>query len=122
MDTYAKRLAAAKLSLQAAQARMTKTENKKRRNVTYTDGQQVLLSTKNLPLKGSKKLVPKWIGPFPIERMIHPVAARLTLPEGYRFHNVFHVSLLRPYHLDGTVQPPQPPEIDPEATTPPHGL
>jgi len=26
-------------------------------------------------------------------------------------HNVFHVSLLKPYHDDGTVQPPPPPEL-----------
>ncbi len=39
----------------------------------------MLLSTKNLASRGTKKLMPKWIGPFPIEAMINPVAARLTL-------------------------------------------
>ena len=88
-DTYAQRLAAAKAALQAAQARMHKTEDQKRRDVVFEEGQQVLLSTKNLTRLGSRKLMPKWIGPFPIEKMINPVAARFTLPEDYRFHNVF---------------------------------
>jgi hypothetical protein len=31
-----------------------------------------------------------------------------------RIHDVFHISLLKPYHSDGTVQPPPPIEIDGE--------
>ena len=28
-----------------------------------------------------------------------------------RIHDVFHVSLLKPYHRDGCVEPPPPPEL-----------
>ena len=51
-------------------------------------------------------------------KMINPVAARLTLPPEYRFHNVFHVSLLRHYRTDGTVQPPKAVDFDPGTTRP----
>ena len=43
------------------------------------------------------KLMPKWIGPFTVERMVGNAAARLILPHTMRCHNVFHVSLLKPY-------------------------
>ena len=57
-----------------------------------------MLHTKNLKLAGHpvKKLAPRWIGPFTVEKVVNPVAMRLHLPESYRCHNVFHVSLLKP--------------------------
>lgn len=36
----------------------------------------------------------------------------------YRIHNVFHVSLLRHYRSDGTVQPPMPSALDPQTSIP----
>ena len=121
-DTYAERLATAKRCMEEAQLRAKLYRDKHRKHVEYSEGQYVLLSTKNLASqRGTKKLMPKWIGPFPIEAMINPVAARLTLPPEYRFHNVFHVSLLRPYRSDGApVEPPKtvPVLIDPGTTQP----
>jgi hypothetical protein len=69
----------------------------------------VLLSTRNIQLHGTKKLLPRFV-----TQKVSPVAYRLALPEGYRIHNVFHVSLLKPYHDNGTVQPPPPELIDGE--------
>ena len=36
------------------------------------------------------------------------MAYQLQLPDALRIHDVFHVSLLRPYQSDGPVQPPPP--------------
>ncbi|XP_059067878.1 uncharacterized protein LOC131858603 [Cryptomeria japonica] len=51
-------------------------------------------------VKGSK-LVPQFVGPFKILGQIGHVASRLALPPSLsRIYNVFHVSILRLYHLD----------------------
>ena len=73
----------------------------------------VLLSTKNARLKtvGSKKLLPRWSGPFPVEKRVGAVAYALRLPEHLKWHPVFHVSLLRKYADGGRVQPPPPPDL-----------
>jgi transposase InsO family protein len=59
----------------------------------------LLLSTKNLKLKlPSRKLTPRYIGPFRVLQRVGNQAYRLALPEQYsRIHNVFHVSLLEPW-------------------------
>lgn len=52
--------------------------------------------------KGSK-LVPHFVGPFEILERIEPVSYYLALPPSLsRIHDDFHVSVLRPYHLDVT--------------------
>ena len=70
------------------------------------------MSTKYLNLKHSeksRKLLPKWIGPFEVVQVVGPVAYKLKMNPGWRVHPVFHVSLLEPYREDGRVQPPPPP-------------
>ena len=47
------------------------------------------------------KLAPKRFGPFKISRVLSPVVYQLTLPIQWkqrRIHDVFHASLLTPYH------------------------
>ena len=63
-----KSLSIAKLSLKAAQDRQKSFADQKRQDVVYEVGQQVLLSTRNFRLAnpGSRKLLPKWVGPFQI--------------------------------------------------------
>ncbi|XP_073782014.1 uncharacterized protein [Danio rerio] len=64
---------------------------------TYSPGQWVWLSTRDLCLKlPCKKLSPRYVGPFQIERQISPVSFRFTLPKHYRISPTFHVSLLKP--------------------------
>lgn len=101
--------------LEAAQQRQKAYADQHRRELTFAVGTQVLLSTKHLALKnpGTKKLMPKWVGPFEVTRAVGNVAYKLNLPVNMKVHPVFHVSLLKPYRSDGRVQPPPPP-IDTE--------
>ena len=64
----------------------------------YCRGDLVMLSAQNLSLKlPSRKLAPRFIGPFKVLDRIGTQAYRLALPEKYDIHNVFHVSLLEPF-------------------------
>jgi hypothetical protein len=89
----------AKQHLKAAQDRMQTYVNQRRKDVVYNEGDMVLLSTANLRTKeGVRKLMPRWVGPFEVREMVGKVAVRLHLSTGYdRLHNVFHVSLVKPY-------------------------
>jgi hypothetical protein len=67
------------------------------------------MSTKNMMLKHaerSRKLMPRWVGPFKVLQKVGNLAYRLEMNPGWRIHPVFHVSLLEPYRSDGRVQPP----------------
>jgi hypothetical protein len=44
------------------------------------------------------KLKPKQYGPFKVIREISPVAYQLRLPTAWGIHDIFHASLLLPYH------------------------
>jgi Chromo (CHRromatin Organisation MOdifier) domain len=100
----------AKKHMEAAQQRQKAFADRKRQDVSYPLGMEVLLSTKNIKLKspGTRKLLPKWIGPFKIIKKVGAVAYKLELPESMKIHDVFHVSLLKEYHDDGSRQPAQP--------------
>ncbi|XP_060114520.1 EF-hand calcium-binding domain-containing protein 6 [Heteronotia binoei] len=59
-------------------------------------------------------LTARFIGPFPIEAQINPVAFRLRLPAHLRIHPVFHRSLLQPAAApdpNRDVPPPPPPPV-----------
>ncbi len=51
------------------------------------------------------KLLPKRYGPFKITDVISKVVYRLELPPQWKVHNVFHASLLSPYHETTTHGP-----------------
>jgi len=107
-------LSQAKLCLQAAQQRQKAYYDAKRRDVSFAEGEEVLLCTKNINMRrhgdtgSTPKLLPKWIGPFKVAAVIGKGAYRLELPHNMKIHDVFHVSLLKPFRSDGRVQPPDP--------------
>ena len=107
--------------LRSAQDRQKSYADEKRRPHEFKEGDSVLLSSKNFRMKkGVRKLSPLFLGPYPIQEMVGPNAARLALsPSMSRFHPVFHVSLLKPYHAEKGYQPPQQsPELVDTSTEP----
>lgn len=73
--------------------------NRKHQPRAFSVGDQVLLSTKNLTLSvPKKKMGLRFLGPFRVLDAVGSQAYRLALPTKYRIHNVFHVSLLEPWH------------------------
>jgi hypothetical protein len=77
-------------------------------------GDLVTIDVRNMKTKRpSKKLNHTKIGPVKILKKIGTRAFRMVLPTAIEVHNVFHVSLLEPYHklgIPGCHQPPPPPE------------
>jgi hypothetical protein len=109
---FHERMAKAKRLTQGAQDRQKAYADKGRCELKLEVGDKVLLSTKYLNLKSGttavNKLLPQWIGPFDILAAVGSAAYKLQLPPSLPVHNVFHVSLLKPYHPSGSVQPPLP--------------
>ena len=69
--------------LQRAQNRQSKHADHHRRDVSFEKGDEVLLSTTNITLKhpGTRKLLPRWIGPFTILDRVGKLAYHLDLRE-----------------------------------------
>jgi hypothetical protein len=89
----------------AAQSRQKSYADVRRRDLEFAVGDQVLLRVS--PTKGvvrfgvSKKLSPRYIGPFTILARVGSLAYRLHLPDSMAgVHPVFHVSMLRKFLRD----------------------
>jgi hypothetical protein len=92
----------AKNNLLKAQQRQTQYANQSRRDRMFSVGDRVWLSTANLAAGDRPtKLLPRYLGPYTIKRVINPVAYQLDLPASVRIHNVIHVSRLRAF-VDGS--------------------
>lgn len=82
--------------LASAQTKDKKYADRKRFPEThYKLGNKVWLNTKHLRIKGNTSLQPKFVGLYPIIKIVNPVAMKLQLPAAWHIHPVFHVSLLR---------------------------
>lgn len=73
----------------------------------FAAGDKVFLRVKphksSISFGKSSKLAPRYVGPFDVLEVINPVAYRLALPPALaQIHNVFHVSLLKPYNADAS--------------------
>ena len=109
-DRITSAVAAAKHHLGRARNRQKKYTKAKRSHLSFAEGDQVMLQTRHLNLARwpSRKLFPLWIGPFLVLKQIGPVSYELELPRHWRIHDVFHVSLLKPYRDNGQDHPPSP--------------
>jgi Chromo (CHRromatin Organisation MOdifier) domain len=108
----------AKDSLMEAQDRQAKYANQHRRHQEFKEGDQVLLSMRNInnPVdrnRPTKKLTNRFAGPYTIIKVISTTAYKLDLPNTMKIHPVFHISLLKPY---------QPSPNDFERPTPPPAI
>ena len=78
----------------------------------YQIGDLVMLNGRNIKTRRpSRKLDHKNHGPFQVEKIVSPLAVRLTLPRKWKIHNVFHVSLLEPYRTSEHRAPPDPAKV-----------
>ena len=123
LQSYEERVQHAKGCLKAAQDRQKIYADRNRKPIHFAVKQYAWLSTKNLTFKcgGTRKFLPRFTGPFEIEKVIGPrapdstkitevTAVRLKMPPTCKVHPVFHVSLLKPYKDNG--KPIAPPELE----------
>ena len=98
----------AKAGMESARQRMIAQEDPKRKKLTFEVGDQVSLKTSHLGISTlpSKKLFWKYMGPFTVQKKVNDVAYMLELPKMWKAHNVFHVSLLKPFVSNGEVVDP----------------
>lgn len=91
------RIAEARRCLQAAQDRQKHYADARRAPITLEVGQLVLLSSKNIKIAttGTPKLLPRFLGPFKVVRLIGNAAVKLDIPPAWKLHDVFHVSLVK---------------------------
>ena len=88
----------AKETMNKAQERMKKYEDCCCRLINFEEGDRVLLSMQNLRFKNiPNKLRQRFVGPFRVEEKIGKSAYKLGLPDRWKIHDVFHVSLLKPW-------------------------
>ena len=91
----------AQANLQRAQADQKRFADRNRREVHYAVGDLVLLSVRDLKflnpadIRRSAKFTARFVGPFPIKRIINDNAYELELPKELRIHPTQNVSKLR---------------------------
>ena len=120
-ELFHKQIKQATEYLQAAQLRQKKYSDEHRRDIKFKLGDRVLLSTANLRFihkDKASKLLPKFIGPFTIIKIVSPVAYELQLPPELKIHPVQHTEKLKPLQESESFAPhrsqvplPPPPEV-----------
>jgi hypothetical protein len=71
--------------------------NKRRIDRTFDVGQMVMLDTTNLTIRNqlTTKFKQRFIGPYPITKVISPTSYELQLPGTMNIHPIFHISKLK---------------------------
>ena len=103
------------------QRKQKATDDKHRRPLTFKENDWVLLKfpKAHLSFKSSTgkqgrslshqeyyaKLAKRYYGPFKVLNPINELAYKLRLPRSWLIHNVFHVSLLKPYKGEPPTDP-----------------
>jgi len=94
----------AKQALAEAKQSMWSNFNKQLEWPVFKAGDLVLLSIRKVALHHPslrKKFAPRWLGPCKIVELVSRTAARIALPSTLQklgLHDVFHFSVLKPYH------------------------
>jgi len=91
--------------MQVSQSRKKAYANRRRRPLEFATGEHMFLRVTQTTGVGralrSRKLSPKFLGPYQISRRIGLVAYKIALPPQLtNLHPVFHVSKLRKYAFD----------------------
>ncbi|XP_006589980.1 uncharacterized protein [Glycine max] len=91
--------------MRTAQSKQKSYQDKRRKDLAFEVGDHVFLRVTLWTGVGralkSRKLTPRFIGPFQILKRVGPVAYQISLPPSLsNLHNVFHVSQLRKYIHD----------------------
>ncbi|MCO5564294.1 hypothetical protein L7F22_017954 [Adiantum nelumboides] len=107
-------------TLQKSQERQKKAADRHRHDLKLKKNDWVLLRFEKARLRKKKgkerpfpKLSMRYYGPFQITERINDVSFRLRLPDTWKIHNAFHVSLLKPFK--GDVPDDGEPDEQPEA-------
>jgi len=92
----------ARAYLEKASQKMKKWADKKRRLGEFQVGDLMLIKMYNhVRLAGRHRgLIRRYEGPFSIIKKVGAQAYKVELPPKIKYHPVFHVSLLKPYHGD----------------------
>ena len=82
--------------LHRATEQMRQAADQHRKMGEFNVGDLVLLNTRHIKFRQTPhKLQRRYIGPFQILQKISKVAYKLELPENWKMHPVFHISLLK---------------------------
>ena len=93
--------------------------DKKHRDIKFDEGDLLLLSTRNLKMKGVPgKLRKRFVGPFKVEQRIGQQAYRLSLPKIWKIHPVFHISFLKKWNTTSLQEEDAPADDDLEVEDP----
>lgn len=110
-QAYRDAVSHARARLLEAQEQMARTANRRRRDVAFNVGDNVRLLAAHVNLRGvpSRKLGPRFLGPFKVIKIVNPVAYKLKLPPTMKIHPVFHVSQLQEWRRDSEFPAHRPP-------------
>jgi hypothetical protein len=97
-----KDLQIAKVNSDSSQQKQKKYADTRRREAVFKEGEQVLVSTRNLKLINGQtaKLRKRFIGPFKVIQVLSDLNYKLDLPNNLKVHPTFHISQLKKFITD----------------------